>query len=144
LVQRVREIDPNFSLAKLQSLMESVKIPAADKPVVQLIIYPKYNGPDCTNPTMQIAIAGFGQVPGWISLPTYFDGTSKNMLTESPMEDAPNTCWDNVIGGSSPSCYHHTEFTGNVIWAPGTGLYQCLGELRVARVTNVYFTSDPG
>ncbi|HEY9731862.1 MAG TPA: hypothetical protein V6C89_08115 [Drouetiella sp.] len=144
MVQRVREIDPNFTMGRLQSLMQSVKIPATDQPTVQLIIYPKYSGPDWTNPTMQIAVAGFGQTPGWISYPIYFDGSAINVLTETPEQDEPNTCWDNVIGGTSPSCYHHTEFTGNVIWQPGTGMYQCLGELRVARVTNIYFTSDPG
>ncbi|MFN8552726.1 MAG: hypothetical protein U0103_14740 [Candidatus Obscuribacterales bacterium] len=144
LVQRVKEIDPNFTLQKMQSLMQSVTIPVTDRPSTRLIIYPKYNGPNCTEPTMQIAVVGSGELPGWIQMPIYFDGQQKTVLTENPMQDAPNTCWDNVVGGTSPSCYHHTEYTGNVIWAPGTGLYQCLGELRVARVTNIYFTSDAG
>ncbi len=144
LVQRVREIDPNFNLQKMQNLMQSAKIPASDQSSTQLVIYPKYNGPDCTDPTMQIGITGVTPMPSWIPITPMFDGLQMNVLSEPPMRDEPNTCWDNVIGGTSPSCSHHTEFSGNIIWVPGTGMLGCLGELRLARVTSIYFTSDAG
>lgn len=144
LVQRVREIDPNFTMQKMQSLLQSSKIPGTDKPFVRFIIYPKYNGPDCTEPTMQIVALGYGETPPWLALPPTGDGIEKVILTEQTMKDEPNTCWDNVVGGTSASCSHHTEYAGTVNWTPSTGVSQCLGELRVARVTNIYFTSDAG
>ncbi|MBI2812517.1 MAG: hypothetical protein HYX67_17060 [Candidatus Melainabacteria bacterium] len=144
LVQRVREIDPNFTIQRMQSLLQSSKIPGTDKPFIRFIIYPKYNGPNCTEPTMQIAALGYGETPPWMALPPTGDGIEKVILTEETMKDEPNTCWDNVVGGTSASCSHHTEYAGTVNWTPSTGVSQCLGELRVARVTNIYFTSDPG
>jgi hypothetical protein len=145
LVQRVREIDPTFTMAKMKSLLQSSKIPGTDKPWVRYVIYPKYNGPDCTEPTMQIVALEFGETPPWMSLPVTGDGVEKVILNEQPpMKDEPNTCWDNVVGGTSPSCSHHTEFQGTVNWNPSTGVSQNLGELRVARETDIYFTSDAG
>lgn len=93
---------------------------------------------------MQIVALGYGETPPWLALPPTGDGIEKVILTEQTMKDEPNTCWDNVVGGTSASCSHHTEYAGTVNWTPSTGVSQCLGELRVARVTNIYFTSDAG
>ncbi len=151
MVQRVQEIDPNFSLAELQTLLESAQMQQGAQSFLRYVIYPNYKGPDCTNPTMKIAPVSGGTLPGWLSVlnserltPGMLDGLPAPVLSEQPaLQDQPNTCWANVIGGKSPSCQHHTEFSGTVSWTPGTGSGQCLGELNLARITSVYFTSQP-
>jgi hypothetical protein len=152
MVQRVQEIDPDFSMAELQTLLESVQMQQGPQSFLRYVIYPNYEGPDCTKPTMKIAPVGGGTLPGWLGVlnaesltPGMLDGLAKPALLEQPpLRDEPNTCWANVIGGKSPSCQHHTEFSGTVNWTPGTGYGQCLGELKLARITSIYFTSDPG
>ncbi len=140
LVQRVKEIDHNFTNKRLTDLMSGqMLMPGANR----YIIYPQYTTPDATNPIMKIAPEPGGALPGWLQAANPPEGQSAVIITEQPSIDDPNTCWDNIIGGKSPTGQHWTEFYGNISWQPGTGMGQCLGDLKLSRTTKCVFTGVP-
>lgn len=140
LVQRVKEIDHTFTTKRLTDLMSSqMLVPGANR----YIIYPHYSTPDATNPTMKIAAEPGGTLPSWLQSANPPEGQSAVIITEQPSIDDPNTCWDVIIGGKSATGKHWTEFYGNISWQPGTGLGQCLGDLKLSRTTKCVFTGVP-
>jgi len=140
LVQRVKEIDHNFTTQKLTALMSNqMLMPGASR----YIIYPHYTSPDATNPTMKIASIPGSSLPGWLQAANPPEGQSAVIITEEASIDDPNICWDNIIGGKSPTGRHWTEFYGSISWQPGTGMGQCLGDLKLSRTTKCVFTGVP-
>lgn len=140
LVQRVKEIDHTFSAKKLTALMSKQMLtPGASR----YIIYPHYTTPDATNPTMRIAAVPGSPLPEWLQAANSPEGLSGVIITEEASIDDPNICWDNIIGGKSPTGRHWTEFYGNISWQPGTGMGQCLGNLKLSRTTKCVFTGVP-
>lgn len=142
LVQRVQEIDPAFSMEKLMKLLESqvfTKTSAdGSLPPSKYFIYPTYTSPDKTDPTIKIG-SSKGDLPSWLNPDNPPDGLEKLVMQEDKMRDKPNFCWCYVVGGSSPTVKHYTDVYGNIMWQPGTGYGQHLGELRFARLTEIYF-----
>jgi hypothetical protein len=140
LVQRVQEIDPTFTKERLIGLMSSQTLmPGASK----YFIYPSYTTPDFTNPTMKIASIPGAAMPGWLAAANQADGDKSVITTETAAIDEPNTCYDNIVGGKSPTGKHWTEFYGSISWQPGTGFSQCLGDLKLSRTTKCVFTGVP-
>lgn len=139
VVQRVQEIDPNFSIGQLKALLMTQTF--SKDPEVKYLIFPTYNTPDNSDPKIQIQ-PDTGSLPGWLSK-TDADGDAGLVMTEPEQKDDPNTCTDLIYGGQSPTGKHWTMCSGQVQWRPGTGMGQCLGELTVARTTDLYFTGVP-
>jgi hypothetical protein len=137
VLQRVQEIDPDYTLTRLQAQMEACNSnPAAQS----YLIYATYNTPDCSDPTIHIQPDN-GSLPPWLqNLP--IDGTALAVGAETMTKDAPNTCTD-YIEGPIPTDKHYTECSGSIIWTPGSGYTQCLGTMHVSRVTAIYFTGKP-
>ncbi len=134
MLQRLQEIDKNFSLAQLQALLQK----QAPNPTVDTYyIFPRYSSSDFTNPTMDIAAKGQA-LPNWLAV-TLAEGQSLPVLKENVQKDQPNKCWDYVFPGTPVTLPHHSEISGTMSWAPGTGYNQCLGELYVDRLTELFF-----
>jgi hypothetical protein len=138
LVQRVNEFKPGFTLQQLQKLLEAQ--PLAPQ-LGKYYIYPVYSTVDYTNPTIKVT-ADVSQLPAWFN-PSLGMGLEKPILTEQTVKDKPNYCWDIITEGPITSGKHWTEVSGQIQWQPGTGAGQCLGNLRIARETDIYFTGQP-
>lgn len=132
LVQRVREIKPDFSLGQLQQLLEKLPVDQTSK---KYYIYPVYSSKDNTNPDM-MAGTDTGGLPGWINPQTTADGTLQNIGKEEKQTDEPNINWQNLPGE------HHTEVSGKIDWIPGSGYTKCLGTLKLTRFTDSYHSSN--
>lgn len=139
LVQRLQEIDPSFSLNRLKNLLASQTVSPVNG---KYFLYPVYSTPDLTDPRIQIA-GGNNKPPAWIDPANPPDGLQASTGMEPKQVDSPNTCWEFIVGGRAASGKHWTECSGNILWQPGTGYSQHLGELRFARLTEVYFTDAP-
>lgn len=140
LLQRVQEFKPNYTMAQLTQLLQSQSL----MPNINLnkfYIYPTYTTPDLSDPTVRI-ISSSAELPPWLQ-PNAPDGLEKSVSQEPPQRDQPNFCWDQIVGGVAPTGQHWTEVSGNIYWQPGTGYGQCLGELRMARLTEIFFTGMP-
>jgi hypothetical protein len=143
MVQRLQEIDPTFTEARLQGLMQSQAVKVSDTPF-RYLIYPTYTTPDHTNPTIQIAYDSSGNIPAWLARAAQGEGSMyAPLLQETETKDEPNTCSETITGGKNPTGKHWTTFDGVIGWKPGTGYAQCLGQLQLARVTNVFLTDQP-
>lgn len=145
LVQRMQEIDPSFSMQKLLRLLESQQLKQDDSPEpppAKYFLYPVYSSVDKTDP--QIKIGSTTQdLPPWLNPQNPPEGLEKQIAQENKQKDKPNYCWDYISGGQTSTGKHWTEVYGNIMWQPGTGYGQHLGELRFARVTEIYFTGQP-
>jgi len=144
VVQRVQEIDPTFTMQRLEGLMQSQALKAGtNTPPVRYLIYPTYSTPDCTSPKIQIADSSSGNIPSWLARAAMGEGMGMAVSTEDSEKDIPNTCLEQITGGKNPSGKHWTILSGIIGFQPGTGYGQCLGELHIHRATNVYFTDEP-
>lgn len=135
LVQRVNEFKPGFTLAQLQTLMQSQPL---DPKLGKYFIFPVYSTADSTNPQVKVA-SETGQLPPWLRQGPG-EGLEKPIITEATTKDKPNYCWDIITEGKITSGKHWTEVSGQIYWQPGTGAGQCLGNLRIARETDIFFT----
>jgi len=141
MVQRMQEVDPTFNSAKMQTLLNQQNIKKSPTPI-RYYIYPTYKSPDNTDPAITIADLSSGGAPAWISK-AFAEGEFVPLTTEEPLKDDPNTNFETITGGKYTAGKHWTTFNGVINWKPGTGYNQCLGDLQIARVTNLYFTDDP-
>ncbi|MBS1991714.1 MAG: hypothetical protein JSS83_14435, partial [Cyanobacteria bacterium SZAS LIN-3] len=140
ILQRVQEIDPNYSMTQLQGLMTKTNF---DPTVSSYFIFPVYHSPDCSDPSIQIAPAN-GALPAWLSINgPPLDGLQMSIGDETMTKDAPNTCTDYITGGPFSSDKHYTQVSGRFLWTPGSGYGQCLGVMQMARLTEIYFTGQP-
>lgn len=138
VLQRVQEINPNYSIAQLEALMQKVTF---DPTATIYYIYPTYTTPDFSDPTIQIA-SNKGPLPPWLqNIP--LDGTQLPIGTENMEKDTPNTCYDVITGGPYTTDLHYTEVSGSINWTPCTGFGQCLGSLQMSRTTQIFFTGKP-
>lgn len=134
LVQRGKEIDPNFSMGQLENLLNKQK---TDPTVTDYYLFPRYNSADQTDPVMDMASAS-GDLPDWLANAAPPEGGEQDIVKEAIYKDFENT-FVYIIGGGSPDCEKYLEITGTWKWRPGTGATQCLGTLYVNRRTNVKF-----
>jgi hypothetical protein len=135
MVQRIQEVKSDFTLADLQSLLQKQQL---KKSTSEYLIYPTYASADLTDPVIQITPAG-QQSSTWLKLPRTLDGSQHKILDQGPLQDYPNYCWDMVTGSSCHDANHYTKLTGEVLWQPGTGFDQCLGELTINHITECHF-----
>lgn len=143
MLQRLQEIDPNFNMTRLVKLLESQAfIPQEGQPVSKYYLYPVYSSPDKSDPTIKIGSSSY-DLPPWLNPNNPPEGLEKVVATENKQIDKPNWCYQRITGGNNSSGKHWTEVYGNIMWQPGTGFGQHLGELRFARVTELYFSGDP-
>lgn len=131
MLQRVQEIDPTFTMARLQTLLQQAYDPAATR----YYIFANYNTPDHSDPKVTIQ-PNTGSLPGWLAQ-TGPEGSPKLLMSENTQTDTPNYCWQ------EPAGKHHTEVSGSINWQPGTGFTQSLGELSINRRTDIYTSSSP-
>jgi len=140
ILQRVQEIDPNYTITQLQGLMQKTNF---DPTVSAYYIFPVYHSPDQTDPSIQIAAAN-GSLPPWLSKNgPPLDGIQMAIGDETMTKDAPNTCTDYITGGPFTSDKHYTQVSGKFLWTPGSGYGQCLGVMQMSRLTEIYFTGQP-
>jgi hypothetical protein len=139
IVQRVQEMDPNYTQTQLMALMQRASF---DPTATMYYIYPTYSTPDCSDPTITIQ-SNKGTLPPWLAALNPIDGTQLLAGTENMETDTPNTCYDVITGGSFTSDKHYTQVSGSINWTPGTGYGQCLGSMQMARTTQIFFTGIP-
>lgn len=136
LLQRAQEIEPGFSMGRLQSLLQKQK---PDPAVTTYYIFPRYTTADLTDPVLEMAPAG-KLLPEWLRVAAAGEGGSKEVVKESVLEDHEHATV--YIMGGNPDCPKWMEITGSMMWRPGTGMQQCLGTLYVNRITRVKY--QPG
>lgn len=135
LLQRINEINANYTAVNLTTLLQNQPVVAA---VNQYLIYPVYQTSDATNPQIKISPATT-TASGWLALQSRPEGTQKLLTNSDTLRDTPNYCWQVITGGNPQGGTHWTEVTGDTQWQPGTGYNQCLGELRIDHITKCYF-----
>lgn len=143
LLQRIQEIQPSYTFGNLQGLLQKqALIPATNK----YIIYPAYQNPDATNPTIQIA-GDIGPLPPWLQKALRAEGMMAPMVNETAQQrDVPNYDWQEIIPGKNgQKCTpgeHYAQLSGVLSWQPGSGYTQCLGEFRIQHTTDCYFSAN--
>ncbi len=142
LLQRIQEIKPDFTYGDLQGLLQKQALmPAQNK----YIIYPAYQNPDATNPSMQI-VSDIGVMPPWLQKALRAEGMMMPIVNETGQRDFPNYDWQEILPGSKGQpCTpgeHYAELSGVLSWQPGSGYTQCLGELRIQHTTDCYFSAN--
>jgi hypothetical protein len=136
MTQRLQEISPNFTLHQLENLLISQRVlPNATR----YLIYPTFANADNTGASFQIVplINGSAKLPPWLTAIYVPDGTEKPLVTEGPQRDVYNYNWQTVE--PPPGGTHYTQLTGTLNWEPDSGYSQCLGQLRIAHLTQCYF-----
>ncbi|MDZ4834635.1 MAG: hypothetical protein SGJ27_12725 [Candidatus Melainabacteria bacterium] len=138
MLQRIREIKADFSMADLTALFANeVVVPHAAK----YYIYPVYHTKDLSDPEI-VMTADLDDLPKWMDADSRPEGNHKIVNDGEVRIDEPNYCWgERVMGGmgGSGSIDHWTEISGKVWWKPGTGYGQCLGEMRYEHLTEIFF-----
>lgn len=137
MLKRIKEIKCGYTMEELKQLLKGVMISPAAK---RYFIFPKYDTPDFTNPTI-VCQPDNGDLPKWLNPDNPPDGLEGPGSTDvEPLVDDPNYCWSTILGPPGPTDIHHAELSGKAYWKPGTGFGQCLGEVRFLHVTEVKFT----
>lgn len=145
MLQRLQEIKSDFQMTDLKQLLAKQSVINSKV----FYIYPDYKSPDFTNPTIRIAAANSKNLPSWLTKVgppgTGADGTDSKVVIENKLpRDQPNSSSVDVIEGpQNPKPETYTELSGAIWWKPGTGSNQCLGEMRVARLCDVYYVEVP-
>jgi hypothetical protein len=143
LLQRMQEVDSNFTQNDLQQLLQQQQI---DPTTNTYVIYPNYKNPDNTAPTIKVGplIAGKKKtLPTWLSTAAINEGQAKIIIDKPPVQDDPNYNWEQVFGPNFEQSQHWTEVGGHIDWTPGTGASQTLGRLTAVHTTKCYFTAVP-
>jgi hypothetical protein len=136
LLQRAQEMDPGFTMGRVQQLLDRQ---TPDPTTTDYYLFPRYKTPDHSDPDLDLKPAG-AQLPSWLQKAAAAEGNEKEVVKEKVLEDYENT-FVYIIGGN-PDCKKWLEITGTMMWRPGTGQEQCLGNLYVNRLTTVKF--EPG
>ena len=143
VVQRMQEIDQDFTQANLEQLLRSQTLVENAN---TYLIYPTYTTPDNTNPTIKISPytpKTQKTIPKWLNAAAANEGQGKNVVTKEPVQDDPNYDWEKVFGNAFQADKHWTDVGGNISWAPGTGFNQTLGKISVVHTTKCFFTAVP-
>lgn len=140
MLKRIKEIKSSYTMEELKDLLKKVMISPAAK---RYFIFPHYNTPDFTNPTIKIE-PDTGDLPEWLDPNNPPEGSEgPASLDIEPLIDDPNYCWSTITGPPGPTDIHHAELSGKAFWKPGTGFGQCLGSVRFQHVTEIKFTGLP-
>jgi hypothetical protein len=132
MVQRIQEIQPKFSLQELQKLLMSQTY---NQKSSKYFLYPLYQDNSYTNAQIKIAPID-GDLPGWLNIVELSDGAQLTVAQEDKLIDKPNYAW-----ALEPGVIKRAELSGKYLWKPGSGFGQSLGELQLARTTDIYFSS---
>ena len=138
MLQRIQEIQPNYTLQQLIALLQGAHV---DPKATNYYIFPVYKTTDLTDPSIQVQ-PETGSLPGWLHREDP-DGIDMSLGTEPPVNDDPNYCWENIVGGKSPTGKHFVTIWGAIKWQPGTGFGGCLGVLKLARESDCNFSGEP-
>lgn len=153
LLQRIKEVWPGYTEQQLKDKLSSIPVMQNGTSISTIILYPNYRTADNTDPILAFNTSDSesseghalsttsGGLPSWL-VPTNAEGSSKTLVTESAVVNAPNTCWS-MISGPYPTDAHATIESGVISWAPGTGWHQNLGDIYIVRTTIVNFTGLP-
>lgn len=137
ILQRVREIDPDYTMDSLQNLMRKC---TPDASVSDYYIFPRYRTEDMVDPEMDMKPDG-RNLPGWLQKLAAAEGGDKEVVTEKVLEDHEHT-FVYIENGRPTECPKWLEITGTMRWRPGTGAGQCLGNLYVDRLTTVKYKPE--
>ncbi len=140
LIQRVKEIDPDFD-GDLQSLLSFPLLPAAadhdsDSDNTVYIVFKDNSGklkclPEPEAQAMALGGSDFSKTA---------DGPESDH-DESPMfvPGVPGVCWGTPVGFGTPKDLpDFMLIEGDLYWKPGSGYDGCLGEVRLERGTHAY------
>lgn len=145
MLQRLQEIKADFQMTDLKQLLAKQSVINSKT----FYIYPDYKSPDLSDPTIRIAAANSKALPSWLTKlgppGTGAEGMETVAVKENKLpRDQPNKSSVDVIEGpQNPKPETYTELSGKIFWKPGTGANQCLGEMRVARLTEVIYEEVP-
>ena len=131
-----------FFSSQLQGLLQKQSLIQATN---NYIIYPAYQNPDLTNPTIQIG-GDNGPLPPWLQKAMRAEGMMAPVVTQTGQRDMPNYDWQEIIpGNKGQKCTpgeHYAELTGVLSWQPGSGYTQCLGVFEIQHTTDCYFSAN--
>ena len=142
LIQRIKEIDPDFKDGDLQPLLSFPLLPAvADHDsdgdnTVYIIFKPSGGDLKCLPQPEAQLLAPFGTSFGKAA-----DGSEEEALDESPLivPGVPGVCWGTPVGFGTPKDLPDLMLIeGTLNWKPGSGYDGCLGELRLERGSHAY------
>ncbi|MBX9572396.1 MAG: hypothetical protein K2X77_26105 [Candidatus Obscuribacterales bacterium] len=129
LVQRIRQIKPDFKDDDLKTLLEGCKLATGNK---EYYIYPDGDKGMKVAPKNRVR-----EMVGWLNADVNADG-NEQQIGNDQKKDKPN--WPVVtaqgIGVQALPSYCVTK--GSIFWRPGTGFDGCLGELRLKRETDIF------
>lgn len=133
MIQRIQEIQPNFSLQQLQGLLRSQ---TQTGQISKYVIFPVYQDETNSNPQIQIQPIN-GNLPAWLTPQVIAEGSQMLVAQEPKQVDSPNYAW-----AMEPGVKKRAELSGKYMWKPGTGFGQSLGELQLSRTTEIFFDSE--
>ncbi|MBZ0189925.1 MAG: hypothetical protein K8F91_27005, partial [Candidatus Obscuribacterales bacterium] len=139
MAQRLKEIDKDFTLDALKSLLQKTDI--IEK--ANYYIYPKYNTADFTDPEITIADSESKNLPEWLAKNNGPDGLSKELMKTDELTNEPNTCVAERTEFPRPFVKAYTKVKGKINWEPGTGFKQCLGRMISTSETRIYAEIPP-
>jgi hypothetical protein len=141
LVQRIKEIDPDFKAGDLQSLLSFPLLPAAadhdaDSDNTVYVVFKSNGKLKCLPQPEAQAFALFDA-----NFSKSADGNERKIKNESPLfvPGVPGVCWGTPVGFGTPKDLpDFMLIEGELHWKPGSGYDGCLGELRLERGTHAY------
>ncbi|HEY9679144.1 MAG TPA: hypothetical protein V6C76_14140 [Drouetiella sp.] len=154
LLQRLKEMRPNFTQTQLITLLKGIQYPP-NASTLYVMIYCDDNCSTAVQSNLpppkycEIYTDDQGNTQ-YVNLPSFIpsrpdlqaEGNEKMLFNENPLVDTPNYCWSNIIG-PYPTDKHSLTESGVVSWKPGTGWTGCLGMIRISRTANINFTGLP-
>lgn len=129
--QRLKEIQPDFS--GVEKLLSSQQV---DDNELEFLLFPIYNEKDNTDPRI-IINAKSAAAAGWLNKSVTPDGEQKQIGKEE-LTDGKNHAWV-VPTGIWMLSNVKIRVSGQILWKPGTGANQHLGEMEIIRKCEVTY-----
>lgn len=129
--QRLKEIQPDFS--GLEKLLSSQQVNESE---MEFLLFPIYNEKDNTDPHIVINTKSAASA-GWLNKSVMPDGQQKQIGKEE-LTDGKNHAWI-VPTGIWILNNAKVRVSGQILWTPGTGANQHLGEMEIIRKCEVTY-----
>ncbi len=134
LLQRAREIIPDYTLQNLNDLLRS-------QPVIPGLATQAYVIYSPDGQSLEIAPEERAVLDAdWLSREVRLDGVANKIAAEKLIRIGNNDCARVLPFGKVAIQDTRTTQTGQYYWAPGTGFRGCLGELYVERKSKLTIT----
>ncbi len=128
LVQRGKEIDPDFSKSDLFKLLENQNL---EDGILEYYILAK------SNKSEKLEIRPANKLPAFVNKNAVADGKA-SMFAEEFESGKPNEASYYLIGeGVQEYTLQQLELRGRQLWRPASGFSGCLGELKIERNTEI-------